>query len=104
LRGHQGHEKYNFLKTGRRYYGAIPPVGERHFPKPEPKEGWLLIFVSAEEGSGRLRAVGWYEGAKFEDAPVPRPELCEALFIRSGRRGQAVQIFGFGTLGVSNRR
>ena len=33
-----------------------------------------MIFISAEEGKGPLKAVGWYEDAKFESQPIPRPE------------------------------
>jgi hypothetical protein len=70
--GHQGHEKYNFQRgPDGVWYAAIPG---RTRPKPRTKDGWLLIFISAEEGKGPLQVVGWYEDANFENQPIPRPE------------------------------
>ncbi len=74
--GFQGHEKFNFRRrsTGM-FYATMPPIGATlATPNPAQKDGWLLIFISAEEGIGPLKAVGWYEDAMFEDRGIPRPD------------------------------
>lgn len=75
-KGYQGHEKFNFRRgsTGM-CYATMPPIGPAlATPKPTQKDGWLLIFISAEEGNGPLKVVGWYEDAVFEDRGIPRPD------------------------------
>jgi hypothetical protein len=73
--GHQGHEKFNFRRgPDGACYAAIPPIGRKSSPKPKRKDRWLLIFISAEEGKGPLKVVGWFENANFENRPIPRPE------------------------------
>ncbi|MFQ5709377.1 MAG: protein NO VEIN domain-containing protein [bacterium] len=70
------HEKFNFLQApDKKYYASIPPIGENYsVPQPVDKEGWLIIFVSAYEGKGRLVAVGYYLNARFESQLQFRPE------------------------------
>ncbi|MGO9095030.1 MAG: protein NO VEIN domain-containing protein [Bryobacteraceae bacterium] len=88
LKGRQGagHERYNFkLGPAGRYYGYLPPIGPQHAaPRPEPPDGWLVIFVSAEDGWGPLRPVGWYEDATFEEEWKPRPEYPRFLLDKDG--------------------
>ena len=71
-----GHERFNFLQApDRRYYGYLPPIGTKYRP-PQPKEkgDWLVIFVSARNGTGPLTVVGWYDGAVFNYEYQNRPE------------------------------
>jgi len=70
------HEKFNFQKVqNQRFYAYIPPIG-RNLRPPQPQEtnNWLIIFVSARNGNGRLTVVGWYEQATFEREYRDRPE------------------------------
>jgi hypothetical protein len=71
-----GHERFNFQPgPGGRCYGYLPPIGPHlAVPRPDPADGWLVIFVSAEGGKGPLLPVGWYENATFEDEWKRRPE------------------------------
>jgi hypothetical protein len=60
-------------------------------PQPEPRDGWLVIFVSAEDGKGPLLPVGWYKDATFEEDWKPRPEYPEfVLDIDGGEYSWAV--------------
>ncbi len=70
------HEKFNFLQApDKKYYAYIPPIGKNNsVPQPADKDGWLIIFVSAYEGKGRLVAVGYYVNARFESEFKCRPE------------------------------
>jgi hypothetical protein len=72
----EGHERYNFLPTpDGSYCGYLPPIGKTWaVPKPQERDGWLLIFVAAREGRGHLTVVGWYEDATFEQEYLSRPE------------------------------
>lgn len=70
------HERFNFLPApDGRFYGYIPPIGNKYRPpQPENSDGWLIIFVAAERGIGPLTVVGWYEKAQFVDEYQDRPE------------------------------
>jgi hypothetical protein len=73
------YERYNFQKGPRgRYYGYLPPMGEKERP-PQAAEttGWLLVFVAAQNGTGPLVVVGWYEDATLHDEYLKRPEYAE---------------------------
>ena len=77
----EAYEKFNFLPGPENiYYGYIPPIGKggkgkkKRSPQPGIKENWLVIFVAAKDGTGRLTVVGWYENANFETGHFPRPE------------------------------
>ena len=68
--------KFNFQKgQNELFYACIPPIG-RNLRPPQPQEtnNWLIIFVSARNGIGRLTVVGWYEHATFERKYRDRPE------------------------------
>lgn len=80
----EAHEKFNFLRhTDGRFYGYLPPIGAMSRPpQPKTKNGWLLIFVSAKEGSGPLTVVGWYKNATFLDDYARRPEYASGTFER----------------------
>lgn len=69
-----GHERFNFLKhSNGRFYGYLPPIGRgERPPQPKEKDGWLLIFVSAKNGSGPLTVVGWYDNATLHEEYVER--------------------------------
>lgn len=72
----EAHERFNFLKhSSGRYFGYLPPIGKKARP-PQPKiaDGWLLVFVSAKNGSGPLTVVGWYKDATFHSEYVDRPD------------------------------
>lgn len=71
-----GHEKFNFQKgQNELFYAYIPPIGRnRRPPQPQETNNWLIIFVSARNGIGRLTVVGWYEHATFEREYRDRPE------------------------------
>ena len=72
----EAHERFNFRHAADgRYYGYLPPIGKQQRP-PQPKvdHGWLLIFVSARNGSGPLTVVGWYEDATLHTEYLDRPE------------------------------
>jgi hypothetical protein len=72
----EAYEKYNFLPIANgKHYAYIPPIGKKERP-PQPKEndGWLIIFVAAKNGKGKLTIVGWYENATFHSNYLPRPE------------------------------
>jgi hypothetical protein len=75
----EAHERFNFLQHEGRFYGYLPPIGRNERP-PQPKDnkGWLLLFVSARNGSGPLTVVGWYEDATFHNDYLPRPEYSES--------------------------
>ena len=75
-RYNEAYEKFNFLPgKDNIYYGYLPPIGKFKVPpKPDTTNGWLLIFVAAREGVGRLTVVGWYEDATFEGRYLKRPE------------------------------
>lgn len=77
-----GHECFNFLRgPSGHWYGYIPPIGENEAaPKPSELSDWLIIFVSAYQGKGRLTVVGWYEGATFAGRYVSRPEYESGAF------------------------
>jgi hypothetical protein len=76
----EAHERFNFLLySDGRYYGYLPPIGEKERPpQPKEKEDWLLVFVSARNGNGPLTVVGWYEGATFHEEYMPRPEYSDS--------------------------
>ncbi len=87
-RGHQGHEKFNFRwRPGGTYCATIPAIGKSHSPKPVHKDDWLLIFISADEGTGPLKVVGWYKNARFEDGWIPRPEYKSTPHFEKDDRG-----------------
>ena len=72
----EAHGRFNFKRARNgKFYGYVPPIG-RSFRPPQPPEGkgWLVIFVAAEEGKGKLKIVGWYEDATFERGYEPRPK------------------------------
>ena len=75
----EAHERFNFLKhSSGRFYGYLPPIGEKErTPQPKIKDGWLLVFVSAKNGSGPLTVVGWYKDAIFHDEYIDRPEYTD---------------------------
>lgn len=72
----EAHERFNFLKNSSgRFYGYLPPIGKKERPpQPKIKDGWLLVFVSAKNGSGPLTVVGWYKNATLHDEYLERPE------------------------------
>jgi hypothetical protein len=64
------HEKYNFFPgPDDRFYAYIPG-----FPKHPDRSDWMIIFVAAENGKGKLKVVGWYENAILEEDWAERPE------------------------------
>ena len=71
-----GHERVNFLQApNSRFYGYLPPIGTKSRPpQPKEREDWLVIFVSARNGTGPLTVVGWYDGAVFNNEYQNRPE------------------------------
>ncbi len=77
----EAHESFNFLRgPGERFYGYMPPIGGHgSVPKPEKPGDWLLIFIAAEEGTGPLTVVGWYERATFESEYRERPEYSKGV-------------------------
>lgn len=72
----EAHEKFNFRPVSNgNYYAYIPPIGkDERPPQPKEKDGWLVIFVAAINGKGKLTIVGWYENATFHSDYLPRPE------------------------------
>jgi len=72
----EAHEKFNFLSTpDGNYCGYLPPIGSTWtVPKPHVRDGWLVVFVAARDGTGPLTVVGWYEDATFATDYLPRPE------------------------------
>jgi hypothetical protein len=68
IKKYAAHEKHNFARdpVSGCFLVYVPPVGGGQVaPSPLEREGWLLIFVAAEEGRGRLKVVGWYNNATF---------------------------------------
>lgn len=75
IKEREANEKYNFVRnTGpdaEQYQIYVPPIaGGKKAPmagqvERDKSDGWLLIFVAAEEGNKRLKIVGWYENAYF---------------------------------------
>lgn len=62
------HEKFNFVRDPEsgEFQVYVPPVGGgKVAPSPMPRDEWLLVFVAAEKGNGRLKIVGWYDHARF---------------------------------------
>jgi len=72
----EAHERFNFLQhTSGQFYGYLPPIGKmERSPQPKLTDGWLLVFVSARNGTGPLTVVGWYDNAKFYNEYLERPE------------------------------
>jgi hypothetical protein len=61
-------------------YGYFPPMGRYHAPpKPERKDGWLVVFCSKMTSEEPLRPVGWYEEAMFQDDNNDRPRIYSYL-------------------------
>jgi hypothetical protein len=69
------YERFNFKSINNRCYGYIPPMGGAHAPpKPQNRDGWLVVFGAQQDGYGSLVPVGWYEDARFEESYTRRPE------------------------------
>ncbi len=69
-----GHERFNFLPgPDGSFYGYIPPVGG-YAPRPDTRDGWVVIFVAPFQGDGPLVPVGYYLDATFEAGYRDRPE------------------------------
>jgi predicted restriction endonuclease len=68
-------ECFNFMLGPREScYGYIPPIGRHHSPpKPDRKDGWLVVFCSRRTPDEPLRPVGWYEKATFQNGYEDRP-------------------------------
>jgi hypothetical protein len=61
-------ERFNFRRARNgRFYGAVPSKA----PKPKVPDGWLVLFIARENGTGPWCAVGWYENATFEAGDQP---------------------------------
>ncbi|MBM1020220.1 hypothetical protein EIC82_03845 [Enterobacter sp. A11] len=75
IQDREAHEKYNFVQNTEldteQYQIYVPPIaGGKKAPmaslaERDKSEGWLLVFVAAEEGNKRLKIVGWYDNASF---------------------------------------
>lgn len=75
IQDREAHEKYNFVRNANSatecYQIYVPPIaGGKKAPmanqtERDKSDGWLLVFVAAEEGHKRLKIVGWYDDASF---------------------------------------
>lgn len=72
----EAHEALNFLPDmSGTHYAYVPPIGEEFRPpQPSISTGWLVVFVSAKDGSGPLTIIGWYKNASFLSDYEPRPD------------------------------
>lgn len=86
----EAHEKFNFFQGNDGcFYGYTHPIGANERPpQPKEKEGWLVIFVAAKDGTGPLTIVGWYENAKFEHEYTERPEYSTGVEFETDVHGQ----------------
>ncbi|WP_459873755.1 protein NO VEIN domain-containing protein [Endothiovibrio diazotrophicus] len=106
----EAHERFNFLKNSDgRYYGYLPPIGKKERPpQPKEKENWLLVFVSARNGSGPLTVVGWYEHAIFHEEYLERPEYSELegfeLDVHGGEYGYCLSADAAHLIPTSSRK
>jgi hypothetical protein len=60
-----------------RCYGYAMPMSQREAaPRPQKRDGWLVLFVASESavGTAVLRPMGWYEEACFGGSYQHRPE------------------------------
>jgi len=78
--GNVGYERFNFVCFMGRYYAAIP-TGEHRVPRPQPREGWTVLFV-ARCPHGGIRPVGLYRNASFERSWQERPEYAHKMGMR----------------------
>ena len=80
VRGHRGHEAYNFEPGGDdTYYCYVPPQGGKYAPSNDDQTGWTVICLAKHPKYKGIHIVGWYENASllgcWREVPDTRAHL-----------------------------